>query len=91
MAHKINLNKKMNFGYKLEDLTPCFIGMKKRVKRIAETHKTNPLFDKDFNSYLSKQKEQVKAGLFLMYHIYTSGAALFGVGMGVIYGVKALF
>ena len=90
MAYNINLANKQNFSYKLEDLIPCFIGFNKRVNRISKIIEANPSLDEDFVNYLDSREGYTKAGLFLMYHFHTSGAAVLGIGIGIIYGIKSL-
>lgn len=90
MATKINLNKRLNFNYKSEDFIPFFLGFKKRVDRIVRTIEENPFLEKEHVESLRSSAGYNKGNLFLQYHVYTSGAALFGIGAGIIYGIHLL-
>jgi hypothetical protein len=91
MAPKINLNKKLNFNYKSEDFIPFFLGFKKRVDRIVRTIEENPLLEKEHVKSLRSSAGYNKGSLFLQYHVYTSGAALVGIGAGLTYAASLIF
>lgn len=91
MNHNLNLNKKLNFNYRLEDFIPCFFGFNKRVKRIAKILEKNISLEADFREYLQSREGYTKGMLFLMYHMYSSGTAVLGMGLGASYLVDHLF